>query len=386
MYVIKEFENYAQNPYVLAYCHTETSFLTRPRFSWLFSMYNVLPRPYKKNLKQLHVIHPSMLVRIFFALSRPFVSKKFWDKLVYYQPDIFEGELASQISPLEVAQVLPPFVLDANTLMTAKKKKLRIPTPPTLTLFGGPLALSVQKAESRDDIPVICTDCLAVLRSDRPCGINQGYFRVPGDRLSITGLRKRYQDRFAATTSSSKSNNNTTTTTSSFDPDGDDDVTRETDAESSSSTTSSHHTLLREGEDVHVVASLFREYVRDLPEPLIPFAQCRDCLELGQLLREERTEDDSLDEDRVLDNAWAVLNGIPKINQRLLRPILHMCHDIADKHKLNARTSRNLATCFAPTLLRPERATHETLLSDTPVAIDCMAFFIEHGYDLFPKE
>lgn len=46
-------------------------------------VYTVLPRPFKKNLKALFILHPSTTVRALFFFFRPFLKKNFWRKLHY---------------------------------------------------------------------------------------------------------------------------------------------------------------------------------------------------------------------------------------------------------------------------------------------------------------
>lgn len=41
-----------------------------------------MPNSYKKNLKTLYIIHPNRWIRGLLKLSRPFISAKFWKKVV----------------------------------------------------------------------------------------------------------------------------------------------------------------------------------------------------------------------------------------------------------------------------------------------------------------
>jgi hypothetical protein len=68
--------------------------------------YKILNRKYKKNLKQLYIVHPSWFVRAVFKFFSTFVSSKFWQKLhyVYEINDLFKFIQRDQV-------VLPKFVL-----------------------------------------------------------------------------------------------------------------------------------------------------------------------------------------------------------------------------------------------------------------------------------
>lgn len=40
---------------------------------------------YKKNLKQLYIVHPTVWIKMTFRLFKPFLSNKFWKKLIYIE-------------------------------------------------------------------------------------------------------------------------------------------------------------------------------------------------------------------------------------------------------------------------------------------------------------
>jgi hypothetical protein len=63
--------------------HSGLTSENRPAFAFLSKCYKIFNRKYKKNLKRLYIVHPTFWVRTSFALFRPFLSAKFWRKLVY---------------------------------------------------------------------------------------------------------------------------------------------------------------------------------------------------------------------------------------------------------------------------------------------------------------
>ena len=69
--------------YVLVYVHSGLNSSNRPSFSFLRKCYQIFNRKYKKNLKQLFIVHPTFWIRTSFKLFRPFLSSKFWRKLTY---------------------------------------------------------------------------------------------------------------------------------------------------------------------------------------------------------------------------------------------------------------------------------------------------------------
>ena len=83
LYTIREMDPIVQNDFVLVYIHTEFSEAKRPEFTWLKKVYNLFNRKYKKNMKKIFIVHPTMWTKIIAWLATPFVSSKVWKKLVY---------------------------------------------------------------------------------------------------------------------------------------------------------------------------------------------------------------------------------------------------------------------------------------------------------------
>eukprot|EP00163_Fabomonas_tropica_P023666 TRINITY_DN41061_c0_g1_i1.p1 TRINITY_DN41061_c0_g1~~TRINITY_DN41061_c0_g1_i1.p1 ORF type:complete len:137 (-),score=44.77 TRINITY_DN41061_c0_g1_i1:64-435(-) len=82
-------DNVVTQDYTLVYVHTNMSSDNQPAFAWLKKVYGIFNRKYKKNLKALYIIHPTMWLKLAFWFLTPFLSKKFWKKLVYV-PKLFD--------------------------------------------------------------------------------------------------------------------------------------------------------------------------------------------------------------------------------------------------------------------------------------------------------
>ena len=82
LYIIREMDPIVQNDFVLVYVHTDFSEAKRPEFTWLKKVYNLFNRKYKKNMKKIFIVHPTMWTKIIAWLATPFVSSKVWKKLV----------------------------------------------------------------------------------------------------------------------------------------------------------------------------------------------------------------------------------------------------------------------------------------------------------------
>ncbi|XP_055911267.1 bcl-2/adenovirus E1B 19 kDa-interacting protein 2-like protein isoform X2 [Eupeodes corollae] len=85
LYVVKTLEQLVTEDYVLIYLHGGSSRRNVPPFPWLKKCYQLLDRRLRKSLKNLYLVHPTFWLKSIVWMSRPFVSSKFWRKLVYVQ-------------------------------------------------------------------------------------------------------------------------------------------------------------------------------------------------------------------------------------------------------------------------------------------------------------
>jgi hypothetical protein len=69
-------------PFSIVYAHDGFQYWLQ-RQPIIFKFYKILPRKIKRNLESLYIIHPNIGIKRFFAFSRVFLSKRFFEKLVY---------------------------------------------------------------------------------------------------------------------------------------------------------------------------------------------------------------------------------------------------------------------------------------------------------------
>lgn len=82
-YLLRTLDRYVENDYALVYFHQGLTSDNKPSFGWLWQAYRAFDRKYKKNLKELFIVHPTSFIRIVLQLFRPFLSAKFGRKLHY---------------------------------------------------------------------------------------------------------------------------------------------------------------------------------------------------------------------------------------------------------------------------------------------------------------
>lgn len=82
-YLFAVLDDVVERPFVLLYVHSAISKSNTPGYPWLLKVHNMLPRPWRKNLQKLVVLHPAFWLKAALLFMRPKLSKKFWAKVTY---------------------------------------------------------------------------------------------------------------------------------------------------------------------------------------------------------------------------------------------------------------------------------------------------------------
>ncbi|XP_057189547.1 caytaxin isoform X1 [Triplophysa rosa] len=101
LYVISSLELLVAEDYMIIYLNGATPRRRMPGISWLKRCYQMIERRLRKNLKGLIIAHPSWFIRTVLAISRPFISVKFMEKIRYVQ----SLEELAQMVPMEHVQI-----------------------------------------------------------------------------------------------------------------------------------------------------------------------------------------------------------------------------------------------------------------------------------------
>ncbi|KFP31898.1 Rho GTPase-activating protein 25, partial [Colius striatus] len=110
--------------------------------------------------------------------------------------------------------------------------------------------------------------------------------------------------------------------------------------------------------DVHTVASLFKLYLRELPEPVVPWMQYEDFLLCGQML--------DADETKGHQELLKQLSLLPRDNYNLLSYICRFLHEIQLNSSVNKMSVDNLATVIGVNLIRPRIEDPAIIMRGTP--------------------
>uniref|UniRef100_A0A8C0FHR1 Rho GTPase-activating protein 24 n=1 Tax=Bubo bubo TaxID=30461 RepID=A0A8C0FHR1_BUBBB len=128
--------------------------------------------------------------------------------------------------------------------------------------------------------------------------------------------------------------------------------------------------------DVHTVASLFKLYLRELPEPVVPWMQYEDFLLCGQAL--------DADERKGHQELLKQLSLLPRDNYNLLSYICRFLHEIQLNSSVNKMSVDNLATVIGVNLIRPKIEDPAIIMRGTPQIQKVMTVMISDHADLFP--
>ncbi|XP_009934868.2 rho GTPase-activating protein 25 [Opisthocomus hoazin] len=128
--------------------------------------------------------------------------------------------------------------------------------------------------------------------------------------------------------------------------------------------------------DVHTVASLFKLYLRELPEPAVPWIQYEDFLLCGQVL--------DADESKGHQELVKQLSLLPRDNYNLLSYICRFLHEIQLNSSINKMSVDNLATVIGVNLIRPKIEDPAIIMRGTPQIQKVMTVMISDHAELFP--
>ncbi|XP_040182520.1 rho GTPase-activating protein 24 isoform X3 [Rana temporaria] len=130
--------------------------------------------------------------------------------------------------------------------------------------------------------------------------------------------------------------------------------------------------------DVHTVASLLKLYLRELPEPVIPYSKYEDFLSCAKQLSKE--------EESGMAELVKQVKSLPQVNFNLLKYICRFLDEVQSYSGVNKMSVQNLATVFGPNILRPKVEDPMTIMEGTVVVQQLMAVMISEHETLYPKD
>ncbi|KAJ8005844.1 hypothetical protein DPEC_G00122130 [Dallia pectoralis] len=229
-----------------------------------------------------------------------------------------------------------PYVLMANSLSEMEEwvRTLRrvVGTPSSGAIFGKCLGDTVtyEQRFGPHMVPILVQKCAEFIREH---GLSEeGIFRLPGQDNTV----KQFRDAFNA----------------------------------------GERPSFPSDTDVHTVASLFKLYLRELPEPVIPWTQYQDFLDCSPML-----DPNSAAGRERLEKQISLL---PRTNYNLLSYICRFLFEVQENSKVNKMGVENLATVIGINLLKPQIEDPFTMMKATPLIQKLMTVLIRQHVPLFP--
>ncbi|XP_069838029.1 BCL2/adenovirus E1B 19 kDa protein-interacting protein 2 isoform X2 [Dendropsophus ebraccatus] len=114
-YVIGTLEMLVAENYMIVYLNGATTRRKMPSLGWLRKCYQQIDRRLRKNLKSLIIVHPSWFIRTLLAITKPFISSKFSQKIKY----VFSLVELAELIPMEYV-VIPECIKDVDKELNKK--------------------------------------------------------------------------------------------------------------------------------------------------------------------------------------------------------------------------------------------------------------------------
>uniref|UniRef100_A0A8K9WTS4 Rho GTPase activating protein 22b n=1 Tax=Oncorhynchus mykiss TaxID=8022 RepID=A0A8K9WTS4_ONCMY len=127
--------------------------------------------------------------------------------------------------------------------------------------------------------------------------------------------------------------------------------------------------------DVHTVASLLKLYLRELPEPVVPFSKYEDFLACAQLLAK--------DAEVGVQELGKQVSNLPPANYNLLKYICKFLDEVQSHAIKNKMSVQNLATVFGPNILRPKMEDPVVIMEGTSLVQSLMTVLISEHKRLY---
>ncbi|XP_056428518.1 BCL2/adenovirus E1B 19 kDa protein-interacting protein 2 isoform X2 [Hyla sarda] len=114
-YVIGTLEMLVAENYMIVYLNGATTRRKMPSLGWLRKCYQQIDRRLRKNLKSLIIVHPSWFIRTLLAITKPFISSKFSQKIKY----VFSLVELAELIPMEYV-VIPECIKEVDKELNKK--------------------------------------------------------------------------------------------------------------------------------------------------------------------------------------------------------------------------------------------------------------------------
>ncbi|XP_013395550.1 rho GTPase-activating protein 1-like isoform X2 [Lingula anatina] len=324
-YLKHTLDQYVENDYIIVYFHYGLNSQNKPSFKWLKEAYREFDRKYKKNLKNLYLVHPTNFIKIILLLFRPIISAKFGKKIMYvnYLHELRKYIHIDQINIPERVREHDAQLIEKHQPRPARTASQDKPALDTQQ-FGVTLKF-IKEQHGGEVIPPVVKQCVEFLKEH---GLEvEGIFR----RSANAHLIKEMQQKF------------------------------------------------NEGQeidfaeyDINIPAVLLKSFLRELPEPIMTFELYPKLMNLHALNKDAQ----------IVEAQKLLLTELPEENYFVLKYILEFITWVAAKADLNMMTALNLAIVFGPNLIWSR---NQASIASLTQINSFTKLLIDHFEELFTK-
>ncbi len=125
----------------------------------------------------------------------------------------------------------------------------------------------------------------------------------------------------------------------------------------------------------HALAGVLKQYLRELPEPLLTFNLYQDFIQTLTLK----------DKDQKLQALWTIVNNLPKVNYNNFKYLIKFLGKVAGRSEQNKMNASNLSLVVGPNCLWSEEDGGMSVTS-TGVCATIIESFITYADWFFPEE
>jgi len=293
-YIVYTLDQYVDCDYSLVYFHHGLVSKNKLPLSWMWGLYKVLDRRYKKNMKSLFIVHPTNFIRVVYNFFRPLISVKFGRKVSYV------NQLRELSSHMDLDKLpIPKEVIDHDRKITGG---VGITVTSTLSCwqtvqqFGVTLEWIAENHQT--SVPPIMIKIIDFL-SQPDCLEVEGIFRRS---VAVTTVR---------------------------------DLQTKIDKGENVDFQFSNH------QDVHTAAVLLKTFLRELSHPLMTYQLHESIVHFTDVSKERR----------LTYCKDLVIKKLPDLNYVVLKFLIEFLSLVVDRCDMNKMTAANLAVVFGPNLI-----------------------------------
>ncbi|XP_044127084.1 rho GTPase-activating protein 1 isoform X2 [Bufo gargarizans] len=290
-------DQFVESDYTLVYLHHGLTSENKPSLGWLRDAYREFDRKYKKNIKALYIVHPTMFIKTLLILFKPIISFKFGRK-IFYANYLSELEEIVKLDQLGIPEAVLKYDEHIRSTLktTPTSQKTTPPRPPLPNQqFGVSLQqLKDKRPDSSQKIPQVMQETVAYLKQNALS--TEGIFRRSASTQVVREVQQKYN--IGALVD------------------------------------------FKQYDDVHLTAVILKTFLRELPEPLLTFNLYNYVVEFFNLEPEKKVE-----------SARETLKTLPEENYEVLRFLTGFLVEVSSRSRENKMTNANLAVVFGPNLL-----------------------------------